>query len=71
MPIWLLHTYNDLIARTVEVLGFSDGKVDGVALVMTMTYDSAVVVHHLPSVQRLVVIDMEGVIGASFSRPGH
>jgi hypothetical protein len=53
------------------MLGLPDRQVDGLALVVTMSDHSALVIHYVPTIVRFVVIDMKGVLRTGLSLSAH
>ena len=59
MAVFLLNANHDILAATVRMLGLADGEVDCFAPVMAVTHNAALLVHYIPTIQRLVMVDME------------
>lgn len=64
MAVRLLDADYDVVAMPVQVLGFLNRQIDGVILVVAMTDDPAVLVHHIPAILGFIVVDMDGVLRA-------
>jgi hypothetical protein len=62
MSVRLLYADHHVIATAVRLLGFVNRQIDRLALGVGVPDDSAVVIHNIPAVLRLIVIDMNGVI---------
>lgn len=65
MAIRLFDTDHDIVAAAVDAVRFPYSQIDRLALVVTMANHPALLVGHIPAILRLIVTDMECVIGAA------
>lgn len=71
MPIRLFDADHDIAAVTMKMLRLVDCQIDGVILVMAMTSYRAILVDYIPTVLGLIMVDMDGIIGAGFGSSAH
>jgi len=64
MTVRLLNADQGIIPPAVNVLGFADREIDRFALVMAVSDHPAIMVDYVPTVVRLIEIDMEGGVCA-------
>ena len=65
MSVRLFDTDNDVVPSAVVVLRLPYGEIDCFALVVAMADHPSRVIDHIPTILRLVVVDMNGMLGAS------
>lgn len=62
MTVRLFYAYYNIATSAVAALGFANGEVNGLALVMAVPNHTAFIIDYVPAVLRFIVVDVKGVL---------